>query len=321
MTGPGLIGPPKRRGCAMTYVTLAEMTARRPAAGIEMRVLHGERMSFAHFTFTPGTPLPEHRHPHEQIGTVVKGEMELTIAGETRVVAAGGPLPHPPLRPLHQRPRRGDRGLQPGARGLARFLSRPPSPPERPVEAMHAVSASPKDIFRRSPQRIYCFADTPELCRVRTVEDALLIVNDRVEIAREVGADGIHVGQEDLDCREVVRRVPPAMIVGVSARTPDLARRAAAAGATYVGAGAVFATATKPEAEVIGLKGLSAVAASVEIPVVAIGGITLEAVRPVLAAGARYCAVISGINDAPDPALALARFLAAAAALPPDQQP
>jgi thiamine-phosphate diphosphorylase len=218
---------------------------------------------------------------------------------------------------------------------------------------MHAVSASPKDIFRRSPQRIYCFADTPELCRrllgagarviqlrhktaddaafrrlaaamlacVRTVEDALLIVNDRVEIAREVGADGIHVGQEDLDCREVVRRVPPAMIVGVSARTPDLARRAAAAGATYVGAGAVFATATKPEAEVIGLKGLSAVAASVEIPVVAIGGITLEAVRPVLAAGARYCAVISGINDAPDPALALARFLAAAAALPPDQQP
>lgn len=74
----------------MTYVTLAEMTARRPAAGIEMRVLHGERMSFAYFTFTPGTPLPEHRHPHEQIGTVVKGEMELTIAGETRVVAAGG---------------------------------------------------------------------------------------------------------------------------------------------------------------------------------------------------------------------------------------
>jgi thiamine monophosphate synthase len=82
----------------------------------------------------------------------------------------------------------------------------------------------------------------------------------------------------------------------------------------------VFATATKPQADVIGLKGLAAVAASVKIPVAAIGGITLETVRPVLAAGARYCAVISGINDAPDPALALRRFLAQAAALPADPQ-
>ena len=208
------------------------------------------------------------------------------------------------------------------------------------------------DIFLRTPSRIYCFADTVELCRVllhagariiqlrhktaddadfrrlavemlacvRSCEDAVLIVNDRVDIALEMGADGIHVGQEDLDARQVVRRAPASMIVGVSGRYPAEARAAAAAGATYVGAGAVFATPTKPEAVVIGLQGLQAVVAAVDIPVVAIGGITLEAVRPVLKTGARSCAVISGINDTPDPAAALRRFLSESASFPIDQQ-
>jgi thiamine-phosphate pyrophosphorylase len=207
------------------------------------------------------------------------------------------------------------------------------------------------DTFLRAPSRIYCFADTVDLCRtlldagarviqlrhktaddaafkrlavemlacVRSFEDALLIVNDRVDIALEVEADGIHVGQEDLDFREVIRQVPAEMIVGVSARYPDPAQSAAAAGATYVGAGAVFATPTKPEAVVIGLKGLRAVVAAVDIPVVAIGGITHGGIRPVLATGARYCAVISGINDAPDPAAALRRLLAESASFPTDQ--
>jgi thiamine-phosphate pyrophosphorylase len=208
------------------------------------------------------------------------------------------------------------------------------------------------DIFLRTPSRIYCFADTVELCRtllnagariiqlrhktaddaafrrlavemlacVRALEDAVLIVNDRVDIALEIGAHGIHVGQEDLDFRQVARRAPASMIVGVSGRYPSEARAAAAAGATYVGAGAVFATPTKPEAVVIGLNGLQAVAAAVDIPVVAIGGINLETVRPVLETGARYCAVISGINDTPNPGAALRRFLAESASFPIDQQ-
>jgi quercetin dioxygenase-like cupin family protein len=74
----------------MLYYEIHALHDKKPVAGIEMRVIHGERMTFAYFTFTPGTPLPEHHHPHEQIGTVVKGEMELTIAGETRAVSAGG---------------------------------------------------------------------------------------------------------------------------------------------------------------------------------------------------------------------------------------
>jgi thiamine-phosphate pyrophosphorylase len=208
------------------------------------------------------------------------------------------------------------------------------------------------DIFLRAPTRIYCFADSVALCRVllkagarviqfrhktaddaafasaaremlgcvRSYDDAVLIVNDRVEIALDIGADGIHVGQEDRDYREVVQRAPASMIVGVSARYPDLARSAAAAGATYVGSGAVFATSTKTEAVVIGLKGLQAVVKAVDIPVVAIGGITHASLRPVLETGVRYCAVISGINDAPDPAAALHRFLETSASFPIDQQ-
>ncbi len=84
----------------MAHFTIRDLPPRKPGEGIEMRLIHGERMTFAYFTFAPGTPLPEHRHPHEQIGTVVKGEMELTIAGETRAVAAGGAY-HIPSDTVH----------------------------------------------------------------------------------------------------------------------------------------------------------------------------------------------------------------------------
>jgi len=153
------------------------------------------------------------------------------------------------------------------------------------------------------------------LDRVRRFDDAVLIVNDRVDIAVAVGADGVHVGQEDLPCGDVVRRVPPEMIVGVSARYPRLAQQAARDGADYVGTGSVFATGTKPEAEVIGLQGLQAVVAAVDIPVVAIGGISAANIRPVIQCGARYAAVIAGIDAAPDPAAAYRQMEAAAAAL------
>lgn len=201
----------------------------------------------------------------------------------------------------------------------------------------------PKERFYRSPTRIYCFADTVALCeqllnagariiqlrnksaddktfrniaaqmlaRVRCFDDAVLIINDRVDIAVEINADGIHVGQKDEDLREVMRRVPDRMIVGVSARYPDLAEAAARIGATYVGTGAVFVTPTKPDATVIGLQGLRAVVERVAIPVVAIGGISEQNIRQVVAAGVRYCAVISEINHASNVAAAYCRLAAA----------
>jgi thiamine-phosphate pyrophosphorylase len=211
---------------------------------------------------------------------------------------------------------------------------------------------TPKEIFLLSASRIYCFADSVDLCvklldagarviqlrnktlddvcfrrmaremltRTRRHEDAVLIINDRVDIALEIGADGIHVGQQDEDCERVIRRVPAEMIVGVSARHPELALAAQRKGATYVGAGSVAATSTKPDAEVVGFEGLSAVVAAVNIPVVAIGGISKRNIRQVHDIGVRYCAVISGINCAPDPAAALRQLEAILSPFPPGKQ-
>jgi thiamine-phosphate pyrophosphorylase len=194
--------------------------------------------------------------------------------------------------------------------------------------------------FQTTRREVYCFADTLPLCdallsagakviqlrhkklddaaflrlaaemadRVRRYPWALLIVNDRVSAALAVRADGIHIGQEDADCRDVLRRVPPAMMVGVSVDTVDQALAAEAAGAHYLGAGAVFATPTKKDARVIGLDGLRAITAAVRIPVVAIGGIALHNIRDVAAAGAHYFAIISQINQAADLAGRLAAF-------------
>jgi unsaturated pyranuronate lyase len=74
----------------MTFYTVEEIVPRHPAAGVAVRVIHGERMSVAFFAIAPGSGVPEHAHPHEQIGTVLKGEMELTIAGEKQIVVPGG---------------------------------------------------------------------------------------------------------------------------------------------------------------------------------------------------------------------------------------
>ena len=198
----------------------------------------------------------------------------------------------------------------------------------------------PKEIFLSNPSRIYCFADTVEMGRKlldagariiqlrnktaddltfikiakeiqslqRLYEDTVFIINDRVDIAVEIGADGVHVGQEDEDFRNVRRRLPEDMIVGVSARYPNLAAEAEETGATYVGAGAVFPTPTKPDATVIGMEGLRAVVEAIRIPVVAIGGITAQNVRGVCRSGVRYAAVISDINAAPDAAAAFRRL-------------
>jgi quercetin dioxygenase-like cupin family protein len=74
----------------MTYYSIKDIPSRKPAEGVEMRAIHGERMTVAFFTIASGAGVPEHQHPHEQIGTVLKGKMELSIAGEKHVVTSGG---------------------------------------------------------------------------------------------------------------------------------------------------------------------------------------------------------------------------------------
>jgi thiamine-phosphate pyrophosphorylase len=134
---------------------------------------------------------------------------------------------------------------------------------------------------------------------------AVFLVNDRVDVALLTKVDGVHVGQEDLPAREVRRLLPRPAVLGVSAGTPEEARRAAREGADYVGVGPVFATPTKPDAgDPIGLDRLAAIVRAVSIPVVAIGGIDHENVAGVIQAGAVGAAVVAAVVSAPDMAAA-----------------
>jgi len=129
--------------------------------------------------------------------------------------------------------------------------------------------------------------------------DALFFVNDRVDVALAVEADGAHVGQEDMPV-EIVKEIAPDLIVGVSASSLEEALEAERGGADYIGAGTVFPTSTKEDAEFLGIDALREIVKRVKIPVVAIGGINHENVREVLKCGVSGVAVISAIMGAED---------------------
>ena len=134
-----------------------------------------------------------------------------------------------------------------------------------------------------------------------------LIVNDRVDLARAIDADGVHVGQSDLPVSVARELLGPDAIVGCSAWTPELAREAERDGADYLGVGAVYSTSSKtvdPEKDGIGPEGVAAVVDSVSIPVVGIGGITRDNAASVIEAGAVGVSVISEITRAEDPTAA-----------------
>jgi thiamine-phosphate pyrophosphorylase len=127
-----------------------------------------------------------------------------------------------------------------------------------------------------------------------------LIVNDSLELALAVEADGVHVGRDDIDVRRA-RAALPRGIVGASCYDdPQLARAAAAAGADYVAIGSVFASPTKPDARRARLESLATAKRVSGLPVAAIGGITLENAVSAVRAGADLLAVISAVFDAPD---------------------
>ena len=121
------------------------------------------------------------------------------------------------------------------------------------------------------------------------------IVNDNVELALRIGADGIHVGQEDMEAGRVREMLGPDRILGVSAQTVEDALRAEAAGADYLGVGAVFPTGTKTDAVEVPLDTLKAITAAVDIPVVAIGGIGADNITQLSGTGIAGAAVVSAI--------------------------
>ena len=130
------------------------------------------------------------------------------------------------------------------------------------------------------------------LCRQYGVP---FVVNDNVEIAMAVDADGVHVGQDDMEAGDVRRKIGPSKILGVSAQTVEQALLAQERGADYLGVGAVFATGSKDDADDVSHDTLQAICKAVDIPVVAIGGITRENVQQLAGRGLAGIAVISAI--------------------------
>ena len=128
-----------------------------------------------------------------------------------------------------------------------------------------------------------------------------LIIDDRVDIALAVDADGVHLGQSDLPCVEARRLLGEEKIIGVTAPRPDLAAKAKAEGADYIGVGAMFATSTKTDTKPCTRENLAAVRAAFDLPIVIIGGVKRTNVLQFAGMGIDGAAVISDIVADPDP--------------------
>jgi thiamine-phosphate pyrophosphorylase len=133
------------------------------------------------------------------------------------------------------------------------------------------------------------------LCRRYSVP---FFVNDNVDVAVRSHADGVHVGQEDMKAQDVRRRVGDGMMIGVSAHTVGEALEAVKNGADCLGAGAMFTTATKADAEVLSMQTLRDICAAVDVPVVAIGGISRENILQLSGTGVDGVAIVSAIFGA-----------------------
>lgn len=135
------------------------------------------------------------------------------------------------------------------------------------------------------------------------------VVNDSVEIALAIGADGVHVGQSDIRGRDIRAIIGPDKILGISAGTVAEAVAAEAAGADYIGVGAVFGTSTKRNARNLTVEQLRQIADAVSIPVVAIGGINASNLMELTGSGVDGVAVVSAIFAAEDPGTATRELL------------
>lgn len=138
---------------------------------------------------------------------------------------------------------------------------------------------------------------------------ALLLVNDRLDLALAAEADGVHLGQDDLPVATARAILGPDALIGLSITDPAQLGASDILDADYLGVGAVFPTGSKSDARHAGLELLAAARAAVDLPIVAIGGITVENAAAAVRAGADVLAVISAITLAPDPGSAARRLL------------
>lgn len=169
-----------------------------------------------------------------------------------------------------------------------------------PVVQIRHKDCTDRALYDFASRVVEICAGTPTCC----------IVNDRVDVALAVGAAGTHLGADDLPLAAARRVAGPDHLLGGTARNPDQARALVAEGADYLGVGPAYATTTKTGLpDPIGPAGVAAVAQAVEVPVIAISGVSAERVGELLAAGAWGVAVVGAVSGAADPAAATRRLL------------
>ena len=172
----------------------------------------------------------------------------------------------------------------------------------RCIQYRRKVGANLRGDSHRDASRRELYEEALRLRMLTSDWGAALIVNDHADIALAVGADGVHLGQEDLPLKEA-KKIMGDKIIGVSTHSIEEAILAEEAKADYIGYGPIFRTTTKDAGEPKGILALSEICRAVKIPVMAIGGITLESVPAVFSAGASAIAVASAILKADTSAL------------------
>lgn len=142
-----------------------------------------------------------------------------------------------------------------------------------------------------------------------SIYNAIFILNDRIDIAQIIDADGVHLGQDDIDIKDARNILGDKMIIGISTHCPEQARKAQEQGADYIGVGPIFTTPTKPGRQAVTTEYAKWVSKNINIPWYAIGGIDSDNIQEVLTAGATRVAVVRAIINASSPSDAAKNFL------------
>ncbi|GAC1507992.1 MAG: hypothetical protein NVS1B3_08870 [Candidatus Dormibacteraceae bacterium] len=206
------------------------------------------------------------------------------------------------------------RGLNGNRLNAARlYVITPDVPSDRVVALAAAAVRGGSDVLQlrhKSLARGELLALAREIREITRQAGRLFIVNDHVDIALVSDADGVHLGPDDLSIASARRVAGDRLLIGASASTPETARAAIADGADYLGSGPAFATPIKAKKQVIGPRGIAAIAAASTVPVFAIGGIDESNLAQLTAVGLRRACVIRAVGDAPDPEQAARRLRA-----------
>lgn len=168
------------------------------------------------------------------------------------------------------------------------------------VEAALKGGVTCVQLREKKPEATVFLQEAEEICALCRQYNVPFIVNDHVDIALACGADGIHVGQSDMAAGDVRRRIGKERLLGVSVHTVEEARRAVQEGADYLGLGAVFPTSTKSDVDQMSSEILQAICNAVDLPVVAIGGITPDNLLKLSGSGVDGVALVSAIFSEED---------------------